>query len=275
MNLALLGGDKRMVYAAEYLHNNGYKTFRLGLDAEGTEIPLCECINSVDAVILPLPFSSDNVTLRTPLSKSIIYLEDIVLCQPKNIFGGMLSAKFRERLQAANIPYFDYYESEALTVKNAMLTAEAAISIAVAKTDFSIFGSKSLIIGYGRIGKLLAKYLKSLGSETTATSRADGTLAVIETDGLNAINTSDILSLAHNFDFVFNTVPAPIIDRKFFSTLKKNCYVADLATGAGSDFNAATEYHINAEILPGLPGKFFPKTAGELIGQEIINHLKR
>ena len=38
-------------------------------------------------------------------------------------------------------------------IPNAVPTAEGAIEIAIAETPFTIHGSKSLVLGYGKIGK--------------------------------------------------------------------------------------------------------------------------
>ncbi|MBE6798820.1 MAG: hypothetical protein E7525_03460 [Ruminococcaceae bacterium] len=274
MDLLCVGGDRRTLFMSEFLHNKGFKINHIGLGTTA-DTPLCTAIKTADAVLLPLPVSSDNKTVRTPLAKEVIYLDDIVLCRPKLVLGGMINNGLCTALLNDNIPFFDYYKSEPLTLKNALLTAEAAVSIAIKETEFSLFGSSSLVLGYGRIGKIVSRYLKALGAYVTATSRNDGTLAGIATDGYTPMNTADILENADQFDLVFNTVPSPIMNRQFFGSLKKHCLVLDLATNSRLDLSAAEEYKINTLCLPGLPGKFFPKTAGELIGAEILNILKQ
>lgn len=274
MNLLCIGGDRRTLCMSKFLHKKGYKISALGLDA-ATDIPLCAAVKTADAIILPLPLSTDGVRVRTPLSKEIFYLDDIVLCRPKLILGGMINKEFKTKLEQNNIPFFDYYDSEPLTVKNALLTAEAAISIAIKETTFSLFQSEALVLGYGRIGKILSRYLKALGANVTATSRNNGTLAMISTDGFNAVNTTDIFEDLPKFDFIFNTAPTPIMNRRFFGSLQKHCLVEDLATASGLDTLAAEEYNIKTLVLPGLPGRFFEKTAGELIGIEILNFLEQ
>lgn len=272
MNLLCIGGDRRTLFMSEFLHNKGFKISHFGLGTS-TDVPLCAAIDAADAVILPLPISSDGRTVRTPLASEVIFLDDIVLCQPKFIFGGMFSVDLSHVLTDKGIPFFDYYKSEPLTLKNALLTAEAALSIAIKETEFSLSGTNSLVIGYGRIGKILSRYLKALGSNVTATSRSNSTLAAIETDGIESLNTLDVYESNDRFDLVFNTAPSPVMNRRFFGGLKKNCLVLELATASGFDASAADEYKIKTLTLPGLPGKFFPKTAGELIGSEILNIL--
>ena len=274
MNLLCIGGDRRTLFMSEFLHNKGFKINHIGLGIT-TDTPLCAAITLADAVLLPLPITTDGRTVRTPMSNEVVYLDDIIMCRPKLVLGGMISDSFSTALESADIRFFDYYKSESLTLKNALLTAEAAVSIAITETEFSLFSSNALVIGYGRIGKILSRYLKALGASVTATSRHDGTLAAIETDGFLSMNTSDILEHADRFDLVFNTVPSPVMNRRFFGALNKNCLVFDLATASGLDLQAAEEYKIKTLTLPGLPGKFFPKTAGELIGAEILNILKQ
>ncbi len=272
MNLLFIGGDDRTLFTAEFLHKKGFKVNTLGLSDKNNGL-LCENIADADAVILPLPTSSDQRTVRAPLSNEVIYLDDIISCGPKTVIGGMMPAQFKDQLNESLIPYYDFYESEPLTVKNALLTAEAAISIAIKETPISLFNSSALVIGYGRIGKLLCQLLKPFGVKITATSRNDGTLAYIETDGLTSLNTDKIYETDKKFDFVFNTVPAPVLNRKFFGNQNESCFVMDLATNSGTDFAAAKEYGINVQSYPGLPGKYFPKTAGQIIANDILQYL--
>jgi hypothetical protein len=161
-----IGGDRRQVEIAAYLSSIGHEVIAFGLPRDERFLlsaTVFEAINQSDAVVLPLPVSRDANTVNTPLTGDVILLNDLLLCRPHLVFGGIISPILRKELENRNIEYYDYYDSEALTVKNAVLTAEAAIAIAVSCTDFSLFGSKSLVLGYGRIGRQLARYLKALG----------------------------------------------------------------------------------------------------------------
>lgn len=272
MKLLFIGGDRRMQNAAENMHEFGYEVSTYGLSPISGDL-ICEEICVADAVILPLPITKDNLTVTAPLTNELIYIDDILNCSPKHIYGGIISKALSETLNAKKIKHFDYYTNEPLTVKNAILTAEAAISIAIKESDISLFKANALVIGYGRIGKQLSSYLKALGANVTATSRNDGTCAVIEADGYNSKITQKVKSELDKFHFIFNTVPVPIMDRTFFSRCKENCLVLDLATNADNDFTAAKEYKINAGPYPGLPGKFFPISAGRIIAETIHSHI--
>ena len=277
MNFVCIGGDRRQTETALYLKKLGHNVTIFGLpknDKLSSSNNLYQAISENDIVVLPLPVSRDGVTVNTPLTSEIIFLQDILLCRPKFIFGGIIKDDFISELKCREIPFYDYYNSEALTVKNAVLTAEAAIAIAINCTDFSIFGSKSLVLGYGRIGRYLCKYLKALGSTVTATSRNSGTLAIIEADGHTAINTAKITSICDEFDYIFNTAPSPIIDQNFIKRIKHTAFVEDLATDSGIDLAAANTYCINANVYSGLPGKHSPVSAAQFVAEEILSYIE-
>ena len=275
MKFACVGGDRRQIETALRLKNLGHNVSISGLPAVSSFYDLGNLskISEFDAVILPIPVTKDGRTINTPLTNDIIFIHDLLEKHPKRVFGGMIKQKLIEELDSHNIKYHDYYKSEALTVKNAVLTAEAAIAIAINCTDFAIFGSKALVIGYGRIGRQLAKYLKSLGASVIASSRDAGRRAIIETDGITAIDSAECYTVASECDYVFNTAPSPIMNSCFFENCKKSAFVEDLATDAGTDFAAASRFGINAALYSSLPGKHSPITAASYIAREILENI--
>ena len=275
MRFAIIGGDLRQIIVAKNLKEKSHEviTFKLGFNNELLRAEsLKSAIENSDAVVLPLPVSRDGKTINTPLSEGTIDFYDIIKLKPKLIFGGMISEDFERILKQEKIEFYDYYKSEALTVKNAVLTAEAAISIAINETKTSLFGSDSLVIGYGRIGKILSRYLKALGSNVTATSRNRDCLAVIESDGYKSLSTNKCKDFNFKYDYIFNTVPFPIMDDEFFKNCNKDVFIEDLATDSGTDFNSAKANLINAMLCSSLPGRFSPKKAGFFITEEIMNY---
>ena len=70
----------------------------------------------------------------------------------------------------------DYFLREELTVANAAATAEAAIQVAMEHLDRTLLGMDCLVVGFGRIGKLLSSRLHGLGGRVTATARKPGDL---------------------------------------------------------------------------------------------------
>lgn len=275
MRFSCIGGDLRQIETAKFLQNFGHEVKTFGLP-KSKELYFCDslfnAVSNTDAVVFPLPVTRDGNTINAPLTGSIVSVQDILLCRPKMVFGGLIKPNLRNELDNHDIEYCDYYDSEALTVKNAVLTAEAAVAVAINCTDFSIFGSKALVIGFGRIGRQLAKYLKTLGADVTATTRKDHVKACILAEGITPESTENVAEICGEFDLIFNTVPYPLLDQKLFKSCKKTVFVEDLATDSGIDLAAAHEYNINAAVYGGLPGKHSPKTSAKFIAEEILKY---
>ena len=69
-------------------------------------------------------------------------------------------------------------------------------------------------------------------------------------------------------------VPAPVLTKEKLVLMDKNALIIDLASEpCGTDFAAAEELGITAKKALGLPGKFAPKTAGEILKETVLNVL--
>jgi len=73
-----------------------------------------------------------------------------------------------------------------------------------------------------------------------------------------------------NFEIIFNTIPAVVLERAYLQRLNSDTLIVDLAsTPGGTDFIAAKELGISAIHALSLPGKVAPKTAGEILSRTI------
>ena len=76
------------------------------------------------------------------------------------------------------------------------------------------------------------------------------------------------------FKVIFNTVPDMVLTKERLMLADRNVLIIDLASEpCGTDFNAAEELGITAKKALGLPGKFAPKTAGEILKETVLNIL--
>lgn len=277
-NWGIIGGDKRQIYVADALQEDGYNVYAFGFDLAGERkgvIPAsCEEIALLcHTIIFPLPVTLDGVYLNAPYAKEKIRLTDDLarLMQGKRVFGGMI-----HRLQESSPLWeqaecFDYSMREEFAVQNAVPTAEGALEIAIRESPFTLNGSECLVTGYGRIGKVLAGMLDGLGANVTVAARKPADLSWISLHGYQPL---DIHKLTENiqFDFIFNTVPALIFHRKLVSKLPGHCLCIELAsTPGGFDFEAAEKRDLRIIRAASLPGKIAPKTAGEIIKNTIYN----
>lgn len=155
--------------------------------------------------------------------------------------------------------------------KNAMLTVEGALRMAADETGRAFWRSNCLVVGYGRIGKMLCAVLTLLGARVWASARRPEDLEAIAAASCQAVPTSQISRVAAIQDFVFNTVPAPVMDMKFIRRLTQDAFVLDLASAPyGADQGAMDEAGIRYRRAPGIPGTFYAQQAGEIILEELL-----
>lgn len=223
--------DKRMVYAAEYLEKHGFKYMK--------------SIDECDFVLLPVPVKKEMLDT--------------------------LNGKFAFYGKGDYKNGFDYMKYETYVLKNAFLTAEGAVACLEENTDYSLIGKNILIIGYGRIAKALRKILCSYGSNITVCSRSAVSGAQAEFDGVEHISFSE-LKKKSNFDIVINTVPHIVLTKDELTALKKGVLILDLASFPGGvDTLVAKSLGIKLINGRGMPSVYTQKTAGEIIGEAVVN----
>lgn len=285
MKIAVIGGDKRNIKLGEYLIEDKLETALYGFDSEN--ISLSELKNNAlsnikmlkeyDIVVGPTPFSRDGVKLNAPLFKNDIYIKDLADVMKKDsiLIATKISNEIRKYFNSKGIKVFDLFDNEQLAVLNAIPTAEGAIQFAMENTSFTLHQSKALILGYGRIGKVLSKMLKGIGANVSVEARKTSDLAWIEAMGYTSINLNNLDYLLGDFDIIFNTIPALILDKSRIQLIKKECLIVDLSTNPGGvDFEFCRERGINASLVLGVPGKVAPDTAAKYIKNAVKGIIK-
>lgn len=275
----IAGGDLRSVYLAKSLFDNGKSVSILALGKEklpegikvlGDEKGLCEA----DFAVLPLPCENAEGFLNAPFSKKKIPLSSVLenMKEGSVLMGGIIPPELREAAVKKGIEVFDFLDREEFAVRNAALTAEAAAAMAMEMLSESISSVPVLILGHGRIGRLLSAIMKALDAKVTVAARRFSDLAWIRSEGMNPLEFRLLDEEIGKYPVIFNTVPAPVIGRERLVLMKRNAVIIDLASEpGGTDFEAAAELGITAKKALGLPGKFAPKTAGEIIRETVLN----
>lgn len=278
--VSVIGGDLRQLTLAEELSENGYIVYvsGFGKSSISSKYKIMENLDEIkksDIVILPMPISIDSQNVNAPFNESKISLDEIKNNLSKNtiILGGRFNNEIYRLFE--NNKCIDYYEREELMIKNAVPTAEGAIEIAMGETAITISKSKCLIIGYGRIGKVLSRLLKNLGADVSVSARKYSDLAWIEVNGYTSIHNNDIKLVADKFDLIFNTAPCLILDEEILKKINPDSVVIDLASKPGGvDFNKARDLGLKVIWALSLPGKSAPLTSGEIIAQTVMNILR-
>ena len=167
-----------------------------------------------------------------------------------------------------------YARSETYLIANAALTAEAAA--ALIGRERPLPGARVLVLGWGRVGSLTARALQSAGASVTAAARRPESRAWAEAAGCAAADIEELGDILGGFDVIVNTIPAPVITRELAARTGENALLVELASAPGGiDAEAVRELGRRYLPAPGLPGKYAPARAAEIIKNAVCETLAR
>ena len=153
----------------------------------------------------------------------------------------------------------DLLREEQYLAENAALTADCALRLLGQHLTVSFRDCPILVIGWGRIGKCLARMLKDLGANVTVAARKPSDLGMLTALGYGTVEIGSI-----DPDFyraILNTAPAPVLS----------------TGGSAVKIDLASQLGIAGEDViwaRGLPGKMLPESSGRLIAQGVLRHLE-
>ena len=280
-SFGILGGDKRQLFLADSLIKDGYRVMLGRFDnlrsiGEITIADVRTALGYSDAVLLPLPSVRADGSLNAPFAASTLYFdeEEQELLKQKPVFASMKDRLIRAYPALKSARIYDYAARDDFSVLNAVPTAEGAVECAMSAYEGTIAGARCLTVGFGRIGKILARMLKALGAEVTVSARSSTDRAYISALGYDFVNTEKLTEI-RGYNIVFNTVPKLIFDRELLQNTDCDTLLIDLASlPGGVDFDAASALRIDAQRALSLPGKCAPKTAGEIIKTTVFRMIE-
>ena len=267
----LLGGDSRQRALAELLAADGLRVVCRGL-GPGAFSP--EGAETADLILLPLPVSRSPGLLNAPLSDREVPLEAVfsALAPGQAVFGGRVDGETVRLAAEYGLTLRDYFRREEFTIANAVPTAEGAVQLAMEELPVTIRGSRVLVLGFGRVGKLTAQQFQGLGAAVTVSARKYEALAWAAALGFTPVLLGKEELSA--FDLVVNTVPAPVLGADRLAQLRPDVLVLDLASPPGGvDWAAVEELHLRAIHALSLPGKVAPVTAAAAIRDAVYHML--
>ena len=285
MKFAIIGGDLRIVKLVEMLAKEENKIYVYGLENAydlKNRLNIIQCdtikkaIQDVEIVIGPIPFSSNGNTINAPFcDKEITIREMMHVINAKVLIAGGITPEVYKMANDEYIEIIDIMKREELAVLNTIATAEGTIQIAIENTNKILHGSEVLILGFGRIGKVLARKLAGLSAKVTCAARKDEDLAWIQAYGHKATNINSIGENLRRFDLIINTVPHMILTEERLKNVKQECLLIDLASNPGGiDKKAVKDKNLKFVWALSLPGKVAPITSAEFIKDTIYNIIK-
>lgn len=275
LKVAVLGGDDRELILICELVKMGATVAVAGFPKEKVAhgafsvSSVEEACKDAEVVILPLPGTNAEGVIRAVYAEENLILSEkairsiapnaLVIIGTARPFLKTWSEKYGFTLLEVN-------DMDELAILNSIPTAEGAIQIAMEETRIAIHGSRSCIIGFGRVGMTLARILKAMGAEVTVVARNPAQLARAYEMGCERADFSQLRDIVNSMDIIFNTVPQLVLDRSILKYANPELLIIDLATQpGGTDFEAANALGIKAILAPGLPGKVAPVFAGRIL----------
>lgn len=241
-------GDTRMFYTLRYIKDKNYRAF--SLDSFSGNESVVYCFSPAKR------FTNDELLSLNN--------DSILLC-------GSLPLQYISLLESKNIRHCNLLLDEVFAIENSIQTAEASLMLIIRATSKSIFRMRHAILGYGRLGRALAKLFSSLGLDFAILTNDYYERASAHIHNCDVYDLSASLS---DFDVIVNTIPAKVLSLDKLKSAKKCCYILDLASFSGVDSNDINSIGIAYDNALGLPGKYSPYSAGEILGDAILKQME-
>lgn len=223
---------------ATYGHSPALVHARNRLESWGYHVS--DDLSQATHLLLPVPSFDDKGNIRGSGALPELPPEITVL-------GGNLQIYHRKKV--------DFLQDAYYLEENAAITAHCALKYAAIRPDMRV-----LVIGWGRIGKVLAVLLQKLGTQVTVAVRKPESFAAVESTGCRAVYMQDLKP--REFELIYNTAPASVL---FSGECKEDAVLIDLSSWEGI-FGKGV---IRAR---GLPGKDAPESSGALIAKTALRY---
>lgn len=262
--ITILPGDKRMRFVAENMAKKGARPC-----ASIAEIP------DSGYLICGVPFTRDKKTVNITMDKPVTIDSFLGILTGSHILvGGNLPESVITHCTHHGIKYYDVMTSRNLGSQNARLTAEGLLIPLLSHTSFSIRECKALLIGYGNCGREIADILRLFTDDVYLCETNPDALKAAKAKHFKTISESEIQHSSHHtahINTIINTAPANPFEPRTWSSFPDDCTIFNIASRPLDLPAPLSEQVIDC---PGIPGKYAPKTAGNLIARDICDHFK-
>jgi dipicolinate synthase subunit A len=207
----------------------------LGLEfAESVE----QAVSGASVVVCPMPGLAVDGSLFAPHAPAPIMLtrEVLSLTQPgAQVLLGRDTAGLVNFECEAQVRICEMGHDDVLQVQHAIPTAEAAVALAISSTEETLGNSAVAVVGYGRIGQLLARFLSGFGTDVTVAARREESRVRAASFGHRTVTTEAgaLKELMSAHDIIFVTAAAQLIDRNIAVHGRRGSLVIDLVSPPG------------------------------------------
>lgn len=262
----ILTADKRQEKLAALLEG---EKVSYAWEDDSREKEACEKI-----YVLPTPASKmdQNLVLKEKLKQELIKMSHKEAVDVK-VFGGVIGEEWKDFLEAYQIPYWDFMKLPEVVEGNGWITAEATIAEVLKESEYSIYGQKVLVTGYGCCGEKIAKLFARLGAKVVVVARREEVRKKAVKEGFVAISFDEMEKNLIDAMTVINTVPSMVLTEDCIRHMPRGSLIVDIASKpGGTDFEAARRYGVKAKLALGLPGIYTTSSSALLLKNAISKY---
>ena len=245
-------------------------------DGAGYAPDVSAALSEADAAVLPVPPLREDGLLHSLLPQGLYLSDRAFRHAPPGL--PVLAGTITPHLAciASQCRPCGLLDREDLARPLAEATAEGALAEAIRLSGGLLHGASALVIGYGRIGRALSWRLTALGASVTMMNRGDERADQARAHGFTVADWSQLTAAAAGSDFIFNTVPAPVLQRSRLQWVRPEAVIIDLASSpGGTDLTACAELGLKAVPAVGLPGRYAPDYCGAVMAVVYLKELER
>ena len=274
--IAVLGGDRRHAFAAARLSEKGFYVKGYGLHGEPeaealSEKTLARAVSGADVLLLPLPLTKDGHTLFAPAAEEPILLSDVMAQAPRTalFLAGRIPSHFVWEKAV------DYATRDDFARGNAVPTAEGALLLALGNGRRMLYGASVGVVGFGRIGRETARVFHGMGADVLVFARRKEVREEAVSLGYRAADTASFAEYAGGVSLLINTVPYPLFGKDALASVPKGALLMELAS-APYGFDRAEAEALGLTVIQGggLPGLYFPQSAGVILAETAVKILE-
>ncbi|MGE6631483.1 dipicolinic acid synthetase subunit A [Bacillus sp. NPDC077027] len=278
LTIAVIGGDARQLEIIRKLSEQHAKVFLVGFDQldhgfiGAEKLKMSEvAFEEVDSIILPVSATTDEGVVATVFSNEKVVLDPKYLERtPTNciLYSGISNPYLDNLSKKVNRKLVKLFERDDIAIYNSIPTVEGIIMMAIQQTDYTIHGSRVMVLGLGRTGLTIARTFSALGAKVKVGAEDTAHLARIFEMGLQPFSVEQLKDEVREIDIVINTIPSMVLNSSVIVHMTPKTLILDIASRpGGTDFDFAQKHGVKALLAPGLPGIVAPKTAGQIIAK--------
>lgn len=212
-------------------------------------------------LLLPIPTSRDN----RYITGTSVEIDDILplIEQDGAIVGYNIPSILAERAEGVGALVYDGGLDEDFLCENAELTARGTVGYILTNSRIDLRDMSVGVVGYGRIGMRLVRWLLMFGADVTVYTRRQSLALELCEMGISSVvigESADTSAL----DILINTAPEKQIDD---STIRPQTEIIDLASG---NIFEPSERLVK---LASVPDSYYPRSAGRLYAEGAIRQL--